>query len=293
MDEHYLEEPTINLTLEKKYVDSFKYGMEIPSKPISLQNYHISNGEHVKSLIQNIENTVIRHSESTLESKPIDYEKELKQLLVKKQKANKLINTNLEEAIVAYNNLLYDIEDVTVGITNKLVDSNSEVKEILNQNKLILSNLSLAYSKKQNFKRSIELDLQILGMDNKFDKSYARLVNSYTTINDLNQANFYADLMKKTFSSEVLNKYSNILEALDKKNRDADESLRKLSKRSMEKRRESEIAISELNEEKDEQNDKNGVGGRMLKILFGTTFLIGSSLMLFLLFKNRSKFLTV
>lgn len=294
MEEHYLDEPSLDLTLEKKYVDSFKHVMENPSKPITLKNYSISNGEHVKSLIQNIENTVIRHSESTLESKPIDYEKELSILMTKKQKANKLINTNLDEAILAYNNLLYDIEDVSVGMTNKLLDSNAHVKEIFNQNKLILSNLSLAYSKKQNYRTSIELDLKILGMDNKFDKSYARLVNSYTALNDLNQANYYADLMNKTFSSDVLSKYTNILDSLKRKNQEADESLRKLSKRSMEKRRESEIAVSELNDEKEDgqANNSNGYGGRMLRFIFGTSFLIGSSVMLFFLFRNRSKFLS-
>lgn len=296
--EHYLPEPTLNLTLDRKNVESYMLFNESATRQVTLKDYVITDSEYVKSLLNQIDDKVMNHSESTYEVKPINYELELKNVLEQKDEANKLINTKVDEAISIYRKIIFDIEDCTKGLTDRDFEKSEVLRKIFEQKKLIMSNLSLAYTKKQIFKESIELDLYILGIDRKFEKSYGRLINAYCQLDQLDQANHYANTMKSIFGSSVIDKYAGIFENLETKNRKADENLRLISKRSnLNSKKESEI-ISEIGDEKDDENqlaqtkkEKEGFGSKFFKFLFGTSMIVGSSVWLYYLFKNKSKYM--
>lgn len=296
--EHYLPEPALNLTLARKNVESYMLFSDSATRQVAIKDYLVTDSEYVKSLLNQIDDKVMNHSDSTYEVKPINYELELKNVLEQKDEANKLINTKVDEAISIYRKVIFDIEDCTKNLTDSHFEKNETLKKIFEQKKLIMSNLSLAYTKKQNFKESIELDLYILGIDRKFEKSYGRLINSYTQLDQLETANHYATTMKSIFGSGVIDKYSAIFDNLEAKNRKADENLRLFSKRSnLNSKKESEI-ISEIGDDKDDENqitkskkENEGFGSKFTKFLFGTSIIIGSTFWLYYLFKNKSKYM--
>lgn len=305
--EHQIPEVSLNLNVEKKNIESYFYSINpdkipyVPSqknKEIEIKNYNLIDSEYIKSYMKEVEEKVLHKSESSSETKPVNYEYELKQILRNKEEANKYINTNIDEAIMKYRQILIDIDDITKFLSSpssaSAFTSNSEVvMKILEQKKLIMSNLSLGYTKRQMFKESIDLDLYILSDDKKFDKAYGRLINSYTMLDDLDKANFYYDLMKKTFGNEVLSKYTSIFSNLENKNLRADEGLKLLSKKSIvqEKNRKEESAVSQIGDDDEKTSKTSSIGYRILNVFFGSTLLVGSSLLLGYLFKNKNKFL--
>jgi hypothetical protein len=307
ISEHQIPEVSLNLNVEKKNIESYFYFTNpdqipyVPSqknKEIEIKNYNLIDSEYIKSYMKEVEEKVLHKSESSSETKPVNYEYELKQILRNKEEANKYINTNIDEAIMKYRQILIDIDDITKFLSSpssaSAFTSNSEVvMKILEQKKLIMSNLSLGYTKRQMFKESIDLDLYILSDDKKFDKAYGRLINSYTMLDDLDKANFYYDLMKKSFGNEVLSKYTSIFSNLENKNLRADEGLKLLSKKSIvqEKNRKEESAVSQIGDDDEKTSKTSSIGYRILNVFFGSTLLVGSSLLLGYLFKNKNKFL--
>ncbi len=307
ISEHQIPEISLNLNVEKKNIESYFYSINpdqipyVPSqknKEVEIKNYNLIDSEYIKSYMKEVEEKVLHKSESSSETKPVNYEYELKQILRNKEEANKYINTNIDEAIMKYRQILIDIDDITKFLSSpssaSAFTSNSEVvMKILEQKKLIMSNLSLGYTKRQMFKESIDLDLYILSDDKKFDKAYGRLIKSYTMLDDLDKANFYYDLMKKTFGNEVLSKYTSIFSNLENKNLRADEGLKLLSKKSIvqEKNRKEESAVSQIGDDDEKTSKTSSIGYRILNVFFGSTLLVGSTLLLGYLFKNKNKFL--
>lgn len=305
ISEHQIPEVSLNLNVEKKNIESYFYFInpdQIPyvnsnpsqkNKEIEIKNYNLIDSEYIKSYIKEVEEKVLNKSESSTETKPVNYEYELKQILRNKEEANKYINTNIDEAIMKYRQILIDIDDITKFLSSPSSSNSEVVMKILEQKKLIMSNLSLGYTKRQMFKESIDLDLYILSEDKKFDKAYGRLINSYTMLDDLDKANFYYDLMRKSFGNEVLSKYTSIFSNLDNKNLRADEGLKLLSKKSIvqEKNRKEESAVSQIGDDDEKTSKTSSIGYRILSVFFGSTLLVGSSLLLGYLFKNKNKFL--
>lgn len=96
------------------------------------------------------------------------------------------------------------------------------VKNIMQQQKLILSNLAGAHKTLNEYKNSIDIDLKIITYDPKFEKSYARLLYCYLKLNDLERANYYADYLKNHFSHEVYSKCDNLFNLLSEANKQHD-----------------------------------------------------------------------
>ncbi len=58
-----------------------------------------------------------------------------------------------------------------------------------------MSNLALALKRNGMYKESVQVDSEIIDRDPKFDKSYARVIDSLITLNDLTLANrFHNDV---------------------------------------------------------------------------------------------------
>ena len=90
------------------------------------------------------------------------------------------------------------------------------------------SNLAAVYLKMNNFKEIIELDKNIIyNLDNRFDKSYVRIILSYWSLNDVeNSTNFYMMFIKK-FSRETVQKYDEQLKPVEEKSKELLEEMKK------------------------------------------------------------------
>lgn len=302
IQEHYLKEPSLSFTLEKKNLDTYKLSSEVSAKPIEIKDYSIFTAELVKTLYNNIENNVLKNSDSSTEVKPIDYNKLLQQILSNKKEANDLINIELNKALEKYREILFDIEEATRTLTDREIDDNKILKEIFDEKKKILSNSALCHLKKKNYKEAIEIDRYILGIDRNFEKSYLRLISCFTNLGNLDDANYYANLMKSIFGGGIVNKYSEYFNELEAKNNQADENLKKLSKRSTLKKRESEI-ISELGDESniaskkqkgnevEKRNNETSFLSKIIRFILGSGLVLVSSGVLFYLYKNKHKYM--
>ena len=91
-----------------------------------------------------------------------------------------------------------------------------EIKEFISLSKQIMSNLSLAYIKKNKYKESIELDKKIISLDPKNDKSYARLFRSFLKLNQKAEAVFFGDILIKNFGNEIREKYKDLIPDIEK-----------------------------------------------------------------------------
>lgn len=291
--EHYLEEPVLNLQVDKKDIDAYKTNSSI-TQTIDLKDYKISDAEFVKNFYSDIEYKVLKQSESTLEIKPINFNQVLQQTINNKLEANKLIQQNLDKAIEEYKKVLFEIDDATKSIPDRDFEINKTIKDIMEQKKLILSNLSLCYTKKDMYKESIEIDTFILSMDKNFEKSLFRLINCFTKLGKLENANYYANLAKSKFNSSTLSKYDNILNNLENKNNQADESLKKFSRKAIKRENENKTEIGTERFESNDNNKVSTIGGsffyQIMKFIFGSVMIVASSGALFFLYKNRHRY---
>ena len=142
--------------------------------------------------------------------------------------------------------------------------------------------------KQQKYVPSIEIDKYIIeNVDNKFDKSYARLISNYLSIDDLSDAKYYADQMKNLFNKEITDKYSDIINRLNEKEEQKNIFLKNFYKKS--KKKENKII----------QNYKENLVNETMKkkrnnfwsMMFHTTMFFGSGIALYFLYKNRKNFI--
>lgn len=297
-----LEEPKLNLTVERKDLETYKFLKEPHYKQIDLKSYSIENAETVKSLYNEIENIILNQSESTVEVKPIDYSKILENVIFEKDEGNKIINVDVDAAIDKYSQIIFEIEESLRGLQQRDIESNKTLIDILDQKKKIMSNLALCYLRKKIYKEAIRIDLLILADDRKFEKSYLRLISCYTNLDSLDDANHYANLMKEIFGSNVVSKYPEYFNELERKNTISDQNLKKLSQRSK--------RVSEINSEigDDDRNSKSKITDKkanklakpgdsssssywnLFKLFFGGSMILLSSGFLFYLYKNKHRY---
>ena len=208
----------------------------------------------------------------------------LDEILSLKEQGNAKIKEDIDEAIKIYDKaikIIYDYEDNPKKDTTIL-------KQVVNQKKLILSNKSQMLLKQQKYVPSIEIDKYIIeNVDNKFDKSYARLISNYLSIDDLSDAKYYADQMKNLFNKEIMDKYSDIINRLNEKEEQKNLFLKNFYKKS--KKKENKII----------QNYKENLINEEIKkkrnnfwsIMFHTTMFLGSGIALYILYKKRKNFI--
>lgn len=91
-----------------------------------------------------------------------------------------------------------------------------EIQEFISISKNLMSNLSLAYIKQKKYIESIEVDKNIFSLDPKYDKSYARLFESYLKLGQKAEAIFLGDILIQNFNDEIKVKYKNLIPIIEK-----------------------------------------------------------------------------
>lgn len=184
--------------------------------------------------------------------------------------------------------------------------------------KLVLSNLSMGHKKARNYQLSIDLDLRVNNIitlqiiniiDPKFDKSYARLIDSYILLKDLHNANktfylvkfFLTNKLKQNFTDDVVRKYSDIIDVLTQKNNEYNEVFKNKIKLFQEAKKASKAnksndTNSKVESKKDEKEIKKkkekseGILPKWVHWLFSGVLLFGSSFGFYYLMKNKGRF---
>ncbi len=130
------------------------------------------------------------------------------EIIGKKEKANELLKKgDLINAESAYKEILNEIEKM----------SEEEKKEVQEQRKLILSNLAMTLQKENKIKESMECDKIIIKkIDTTFAKSYARLIDNNLRMDRFNMARYHYDLMKKHVSQDMISKFPEIIQKVEK-----------------------------------------------------------------------------
>ena len=132
----------------------------------------------------------------------------LKEIIEDKNKINEYTkNGNYIEAEKGYQEIINKINNLPKEELNE---------EILNQKKLILSNLSLSLTKQKKIKEAKKYDIEIIRtLDKKFAKSYARLINAYLDENNISCARYHYNLMNDNCSKEDINKFPEVIKRID------------------------------------------------------------------------------
>ena len=185
----------------------------------------MTNADYCKNLVSKIEKEVICNSESTSEAKIINMQEELNYIKKEKSKVNSIINDKTELAIENYSKLLVEIDKLFVIIKDNFLQDPS-VEDIINEKKLIMSILALAYTKIRRWRESIDIDEEILRSDSRFIKSYARLIRSHVSLENFHQAQGFASQLRSNFTKEIIAQYADILEDFDKKHQAFEEKVR-------------------------------------------------------------------
>ncbi len=133
----------------------------------------------------------------------------LNQIIEEKNKVNELTkNGNFIQAEKGYLDIIEKINKISKEDLNN---------DILNQKKLVFSNLCLVLNKQNKSKEAKKYDLEIINkIDKKFSKSYARLINTYLNENNITMARYYYSLMKANCSNDEINKFPEIIIKVDK-----------------------------------------------------------------------------
>ena len=130
------------------------------------------------------------------------------EIIGKKEKANELLKKgDLINAESAYKEILNEIEKM----------SEEEKKEVQEQRKLILSNLAMTLQKENKIKESMECDKIIIKkIDTTFAKSYARLIDNNLRMDRFNRARYHYDLMMQHVSQDMISKFPEIIQKVEK-----------------------------------------------------------------------------
>ena len=208
----------------------------------------------------------------------------LDEILSLKEQGNLKIKENIDEAIKKYDEaikIIYDYEDSEKKDLNIL-------KQVIYQKKLILSNKSQMLLKQKKYFTSIEIDKYIIeNVDNKFDKSYARLISNYLSLDNISDAKYYSEQMKNLFNKEILDKYNDIFNRLKQKEEEKNSFLKTFYKKSKKNENKTIQTYKEnLINESNQKKQKN-----FWKMVFHSTMFIGSGIALYILYKKRSNFI--
>ena len=145
----------------------------------------------------------------------------LKDVLDEKAKANALlIEKKYLKAEEAYRIILDNIENI-------LKDEKAENKnEIIEQKKLIMSNLAFSLKKQYKISEGMKYDRIIIKkLDKSFAKSYARLIEGYLDQDKISMARYHYDLMKANVDKETIDKCSEVINKLNEKLKSKDQTV--------------------------------------------------------------------
>ena len=193
------------------------------------KNEDNSKKERIKTEIKNIKNNIkennIKENNIFFEDNKIkensndNHLKELiKQLKEIELAGNEFYKKKLyDDAINKYKEGYEIINKELLEVNrNRMLAYHPEIQEFISLSKHIMSNLSISYLKKEKYEESIQIDKKIFSLDPKYDKSYARLFNSYLKLNKKAEAVFFGDILIKNFNNEVKEKYKDLIPIIEK-----------------------------------------------------------------------------
>ena len=148
----------------------------------------------------------------------------LNDILDEKAKANALLlEKKYKKAEDAYKIILDNIEKL---LTNENIENKNE---ILEQKKLIMSNLAFSLKKQYKISEGMKYDRIIIKkLDKTFAKSYARLIEGYLDNDKIAMARYHYDLMKANVDQETINKCSDVINKLNDKLKSKDQGVESL-----------------------------------------------------------------
>jgi len=216
----------------------------------------------------------------------------LSEILEFKKQGNEHIKTNNPlKAIEFYDKAISKINEFLAENENENeneINTDDLKTKIKLQYKLILSNKSQSLFKLNKINESIEIDKFIIeNLDNKFDKSYARLINNYLILDQIETALKYKEQLKNIFSQEVILKYNDILENLEKKEKEKNENMMNFMKKSK-KNENKKINEFENNQQISRRYKKLF---NYMSMFFSGVLFVSSGYALYLLYSNRKKFI--
>ena len=151
----------------------------------------------------------MRETKDKEDSDKTDFSNLITELTKIKDEGNALYKRkNLEEAKKKYNEGI-ELFAKNKALVNKEKSKNDQCKEILLLYQKILSNYALCFYKQGNYENAIKYDLKLFEENPKFGKSIVRLFNSYSKINNIQQAVLYGDLFLE-LDQETRDKYKGI-----------------------------------------------------------------------------------
>ena len=145
---------------------------------------------------------------------PIDFTEDIKALTELKQQGNDLIKSDFKAALEKYEEGLNKMKPLMEKASGQR-DFNPQVKELTTLKKSFMSNLALCYMKDKQYQRALNLDIEIISIDNTFDKSYARLFTAYKELDQKDQAIYFGGILKSRFNQETLDKYPDLIKEVD------------------------------------------------------------------------------
>ena len=145
----------------------------------------------------------------------------LKDVLDEKAKANALLmEKKYNKAELAYKKIIEDIDKL---LQNENIENKNE---ILEQKKLIMSNLAFSLKKQYKISEGMKYDRIIIKkLDKTFAKSYARLIEGYLDHDKISMARYHYDLMKANVDQETIDKCSEVINKLKEKVKTKDQEV--------------------------------------------------------------------
>ena len=145
---------------------------------------------------------------------PTDYTELINEINKKKDEGNEEFKKgSIEGALSKYKEAYEKLEKEWPNI-DKERDYNPQSSELLTLLIKLSQNLSLCYFKLENYEESIKLDQQIIARDKNYDKSYARLFQSYLKQGKKQQA-VYFGIFLLGFDEETKKKYEKLIPEIE------------------------------------------------------------------------------
>lgn len=273
---------------------------ETTVEPSHVQEPEIIHDNNNDSLKEETTSQIINDDTEKLkeENKKKLLEEELKRgyekaVNLKKEGNDKFKAGNYVEAEKYYNEGSNCIEEILVSVE----EFNHPIFAKLKEERVnILSNLSNCLMKHEKFQESFNIDMTIISqLDANWDKSYNRIILCALKNNDSQLAIQYAGLFKMRFSESTLSKYQSTFKDVE----DAQKKLYESTKPKAGPKEDTTIKSS-INESDVQSEVSKPVKVKTVKKpasrfrytwIFGSVVLLGSAFGLFMLFKNRNKFL--
>ncbi len=134
---------------------------------------------------------------------------------LKEEGSSQFKNNNIEGALEYYLKSLDLITEIKSS-NDKLSTEHPELFSSINKEAVLLfSNQAICFYKSNQFEKAIDSSNMAIQLDRCHDKSYIRLILSYTKMGKLEKAVMHYKLFMSVFNKETINKNSSMLKSIE------------------------------------------------------------------------------